>query len=127
MLFRSGKPTSITERISTEDVLKNLAQQFQEFTKFKNTKLIEAEEVNALHEEWETGLQDGESEVQLPSDDQEAEGSTECSPPGDGEETGTQYNGGCGSYPSAIEGGQPDTPLQFESSLPPPESFICEK
>src|SRR3990167_4126184 len=37
-----GKPTSITERVSTEDVLKKLAQQFQEFTKFQKTRLIES-------------------------------------------------------------------------------------
>lgn len=41
-----GKPTSITERISTEDVLKKLAQQFEEFTKFKKTRLIEGETID---------------------------------------------------------------------------------
>ena len=41
-----GKPTSITERVSTEDVLKKLAQQFQEFTKFQKTRLIEGETVD---------------------------------------------------------------------------------
>lgn len=42
-----GKPTSITEKISTEDIIKNLAQQFAQFVKNQTTeKIIEGEVIN---------------------------------------------------------------------------------
>lgn len=56
-----GKPTSITERVSTEDVLKKLAQQFQEFTKFQKTRLIESEDNNAVYDE-KTSRESGQKE-----------------------------------------------------------------
>ena len=115
-----GKPTSITERVSTDDVLKRLALQFQEFTKFQSTRLIE----HAIHDEREEGLQEGEPEVQLSSPDEEETGGAEQSSQAGGEEVRTEYNGGCGSHSTALERGQSESTLQLESSLPPPESFI---
>ena len=132
-----GKPTSITERISTEDVLKKLALQFEEFTKFKKTRLIEGDivdtlyndipgegELDAVYEERKEGLQDGEQEVQLSSPDEEETGSPEQSSPGYGDEVGTEYNVGRGPCETALERGQSESILQLESNVPPPESFI---
>jgi len=86
-----GKPTSITERVSTEDVLKRLALQFQEFTKFKNTRLIDSTAIeldgdnNAIQvEEREAGLCSGEPELRLQTSSEETESSQEQGPQADG-------------------------------------------
>lgn len=127
-----GKPTSITERVSTEDVLKKLAQQFQEFTKFQKTRLIESdqpveyieENQNSVHEKWPTGLQDGEPEVQFPSPDEEEAGSPEQGSQGYGTEVGSEYNGGCGSRTTLIERGQPESVVQPSSDVETTEQII---
>ena len=134
-----GKPTSITERVSTDDVLKRLALQFQEFTKFQKTKLIEGDitdalyngnpeegDLDAVYAKRKTGLQDGEREVQFSSTDKEKTGSPEQSSSGYGEENGSEYNGGCGSYSTALERGQSESPLQLESSLPQAEQIFSK-
>lgn len=120
-----GRPTSITERISTEDVLKNLAQQFQAFVNNKE-KVIEGEIVDALYEERQEGLQDGERQVQLPSVDEETESSPEQGASGTGTEVGAQHNGGRGPQEAPFERRE-EYPLELESSEPPPESFIQAK
>ena len=130
-----GKPTSITERVSTEDVLKKLAQQFQEFTKFQKTRLIESslnddseaepsEDLNAVHEEWPSGLQNGEPEVQFPSPDEEEAGSPEQSSPGYGTEIGSEYNGGCGSPSALVEGWQSESVVQSSGNIETKEQII---
>ena len=128
-----GKPTSITERISTEDVLKNLAQQFQEFTKFKNSKLIEHtldpdEGVeDAVHDEWPPGLCAGEQGVQLPPLDEEEESGKEQGACSDGEEDWTEHNGGRGSHTASLERGFHESTLQLESTLPQTQSLFSSK
>lgn len=123
-----GKPTSITERVSTEDVLRKLAAQFQEFTKFQKTRLIEPDQVeyieDAIPEERGTSIQEGVSlGEEISAQSSEATSSSEQGSPGDGVEDGTEYNGGCGPHPTFIQGGL-ESPLQLESSLPPSESFV---
>ncbi len=52
-----GKPTSITEKVSVEDVVRKLAEQFAEFVRKPTEKVIEGEVViDALHDQRETGL-----------------------------------------------------------------------
>lgn len=119
-----GKPTSITERVSTEDVLRKLAAQFQEFTKFQKTKLIEGDVVDALYDAGETELQEG---IGLGASGEakasEAESGPEQGPSTDGDESRAEYIGGCGPYPTTLQGGL-ESPLQLESSIPPSESFL---
>ena len=76
-----GRPTSITEKISVEDIVRNLAKQFAEFVKKPSEKVIEGEVIDALHDEWTPRLQTGESEVQLPTTNEETPGGTEQSAP----------------------------------------------
>ena len=75
-----GKPTSITEKISTTDILQKLAAEFAGFVRKQSEKVIEGEVIDALHVEWKTGLSEGESEVQLSPSDQEEASSPEQSP-----------------------------------------------
>jgi len=114
-----GRPTSITERISTEDVLKKLALQFEEFTKFKQTRLIDA-----VHDERDTGLQEGESEIRLQTDSQEEAGGTEQGSPTDGNEVGAQHNGGCGSHSSSLERGQSEQVIELASLESSPQPLF---
>lgn len=118
-----GKPTSITERISTEDVLKKLAQQFQEFTKFKQTRLIEGDVVDALYEERPSGLQDGEQNVQLSSPDEEETGSPKQSAPGDGAKIGQECDLGCGSHEAPFER-RVESVIQSSGNVSASESVI---
>ena len=88
-----GKPTSITEKVSVEDVVRKLAEQFAEFVRKPTEKVIEGEIViDALYEERSSGLCNGEQKVQLQTDNQEKTSSPEQGSSRPGTETRAEYN-----------------------------------
>ncbi len=112
------------DKVSVEDVIKKLADQFSDFVKFQKTKLIEgevlnadsndasAEHLNAIHDEREEGLQEGTGVGASPSQEGEGSGSEKCSPSLDGEETGQEHQAGCGSHQASEQGREEDSTLQ---------------
>ena len=71
-----------------QDQLKMLAMEFAKFNKTNTGPVQDAViigEPNALHDQWETRLQEGSEELYLETSGEEEESGTECSPPGDGE------------------------------------------
>ncbi|MCR4308176.1 MAG: hypothetical protein NUV80_06475 [Candidatus Berkelbacteria bacterium] len=125
-----GKPTSITERVSTEDVIRKLAEEFKNFINRVDEKVIEHDEIEenqvALPEEWSPSVQNRESEIQLPSYNQETKSSAEQSASGSGEVSGSQYNDGRGPY-TPFKQGREQYPFEPESTQPPQESFVCSE
>lgn len=72
-------------QVSVAEQLKMLALEFAKWQK-PQKEVIDAEDVeiketdDAIHDEWEEGLQEGESEVQLQTESSESEGGTESEP-----------------------------------------------
>ena len=64
-----GKPTSRVEKITVEDTMLKLAEQFKEWAKLikREETIIEGEIVDAIYDEREEGLQERESPIQLPT------------------------------------------------------------
>jgi hypothetical protein len=89
-----GNATSRSEvqAVPVADQLKLLAAEFARMTSGKPLEIIDVEtveilsgDIDAVHDEWEEGLQEGSGEVYEPTGSNQEEGRTEQSTSGDGE------------------------------------------
>lgn len=94
VIQKQEKEVVAVQNTSTiQDQLRMLAAEFAKFNKTNTGPIQDAVilgETNALHDEWETGLQEGSGEIYEQAGSEEEEGSSECSETGNDEEGGSE-------------------------------------
>ena len=97
-----GKPTSRVEKITVEDTMLKLAEQFKEWAKLiKSEKVIEGD--YAVYDERETGLPERESVVQLASQEHQKADAQEQSSLSDGSSLRQEDTRGRGPHQANVQ------------------------